>query len=126
MRIIPKVLVGGAEVYISGNVVSQENDVIEIIPAPDALNPYRLIIIFEQNTENSASRIDSASTENNSVTVKLINFNKPLGISTSSPVSVGILEGKTLLLSLAVHVIGNSPSATYVTEYTIKMESRGE
>lgn len=109
---------GEHNVLASGSIISYEDHAVEI-----ALNvgEQKLILSFTFFDDDSKqSRIEAMSSNGNKLELQLFNFNSSIGQGNTSPITIGDLQGKKLVLNFRVRRLGDAKSRTL--EYTIYVE----
>lgn len=112
----PVITVGGRKVIMSGAVVVPPGEVVEITPLPGIVSP-RVRVVFER--ENSASYRMEGKVDGDLLTLRLFNFNNPIGIAPLQALQIGKVDDRILWLSYIVYSVGSDNAATRLFSYTI-------
>ncbi|WP_457814157.1 hypothetical protein U8C43_23880 [Sinorhizobium meliloti] len=80
------------------------------------LDDLAFVFKFASKKEISGQAVEQVSVEGKTLTLDLVNFENPLGVSWQS--QVGTLDGKVLVLCLYVTMIGNIPSETRIITHS--------
>ncbi|MFM0428999.1 hypothetical protein PQQ75_08290 [Paraburkholderia aspalathi] len=100
-----KIRTAGKEVVANGTVITADNSNLEFQLA-------HLRIVMEFVTDGSSARIEGRSDERSTLTLRLFNFNNSIGAGTISPLEIGTLNGKKLLLAFMVYALSETSSKT--------------
>lgn len=113
----PVINVGGREVVASGTVVVAPGETVEIAPLPRVVPNLRVRIVFEK--QDSSSYKMEGKFDGDHLTLRLFNFNNPIGIAPLQPLQIGKVDDRILLLAYIVHAVGSDNAATRLFSYTI-------
>lgn len=99
-----KITVGNLEVLGNGSIISQPEEPVDF-NLGDNLSPFVVRIIFRNDGQNQASRIDSALSEGR-LNLSLFNFNSSMGTGNIQRLDMGRMGTKSIFLSLWVVALG--------------------
>lgn len=99
---------GNLQVIQTGSVLISNNEPTTFRIDGD----YRIIINYKDSKENSTQDM-AANPIENGISIDLINFNNPLGTSTTSPIPIAKQNNRTIYIALTVHAIGEAKVLTY-------------
>ena len=100
----PEIKSGPTDIIASGTVISFKKNPIEIIFG-SVNTPLKLIIEFETDDENEESQDVLSNPSKDTLILKLINHNNPLGSGNTEPVYFGTIEGRGLYLNYRVYTL---------------------
>jgi hypothetical protein len=119
--IVPVINVGGRDVVASGAVVLAPGEELEIGPLPGVESALRVRIVFER--QDASSYKMEGKQDGDLLTIRLFNFNNPIGIAPLQPVQIGKVGDRILLMSYIVHAVGSDKAATRLFSYTISSKA---
>lgn len=96
---------GSSEVIASQTIVCDEFDTVDIIIGPDP-SPYQIELTFAPDT--NAASVEVSVVGQSQMRVAFKNFGGSLGSATVTPLYVGNLASRKLLISLATFVFASS------------------
>lgn len=105
--------VGGYEVYESGTVIGNYNEPIDFNLNKDI--GFIIRVSFMTDTKNGETRIEGEPFDKNGGHLKFINFNNSLGIGNTTPLAIGHLNGRELLLNYRVYSIESAGKTFHYT-----------
>ncbi len=95
---------GSSEVISSHTVICDEFDTVDIIIGPDP-SPYQIELTFAPDTNTASVEVSVIGQSQMRVAFK--NFGGPLGAATITPIHVGNLASRKLLISLATFIFAS-------------------
>jgi hypothetical protein len=114
-----KILSGDKEVFQAGTVITCDNEGITF-----EISVIKVILSFEKDISTQEPSMKAENDVNaNTLTLKLINFDNPLGTATTKPLIIGTINGRTLFLNFSVHAIGNTAQKTVHYTYYFEKEA---
>lgn len=107
---------GPVEVVGSGMVIPFSNNSLEILIGVP--NPYRLIVIFEEEDKVPNTRIGLNTVDSSTVQLTCFNFKKqPTTVGNSEPMHIGVLETRPFYLNFRVQPVTGSDPIFFYTLY---------
>src|SRR5689334_19200400 len=91
----------GKDVIASGTVLTADNRNVEFQLA-------HLRVIMEFITDSSPTRMEGKENGPSELTLSLYNFNNSIGAGTTSPIEIGTLNGRKLLLAFMIYALSDS------------------
>jgi hypothetical protein len=98
----------GYEILDSGTVISFLNESIKFQLAADL----KIIVSFKTDKEIKDQKMDFNSISNNELELILTNFHNSLGTGNAAPISLAIINGKTVYFNFMVYAINETSSKT--------------
>ena len=81
-----------------------------------------LCIYFTEDKDNSSTRLNRSFFEDK-LLLQGINFNSPFGNATVTPISIGAIDGKEIILQLSSRVLGQEDRRVREVIYTLYVEN---
>ena len=106
-KFIPKItsgVRGEYEVYLSGTVISFNNEPVTFQLAEDLAYIFK----FEDIPNKEQKMTFEQSQDKKTLSILLTNFNSPLGDGNASPIEMGLLRGKKLYLEYRVRALNRT------------------
>jgi hypothetical protein len=114
----PRITVGGQEVVASGVVTAQNlRQPIEIYPFPGW--QFFIRLSFESEANATPQVFSTTQLGQNGFDLKFVNFDNPLGASTSNPIWVANSQGFKHYLNVASHLIGQGDASSRIVYFTL-------
>lgn len=95
----------GKEVVAAGTVITADNKNLEFQLA-------HLRIVFAFVSDGTTTRMEGTSGDSSTLTLTLFNFDNSIGSGTTSPIEIGTLNRRKLLLAFMVYALSDSSSKT--------------
>lgn len=105
--------VGEFEVYRGGTVVGNYNEPIDFNLNKDI--GFIIRVSFVTDTQKTETRIEGEPFDRKGGHLKFINFNNSLGIGNTTPLAIGHLNGRELLLNYRVYSMENAAKTFHYT-----------
>jgi hypothetical protein len=113
----PRIDVDGRTVLVTGTVISYGVQSVDIYPT--GTPPYHVRLRFEVDPSRPSNVRTEQLPSAHQTLVHLTNFDSTLGIGTSEPMHIANWMGDGLYLSVLVYIVGEGPSVTRLTSYTV-------
>jgi len=108
-----KIKVGNYDVLNSGTIVSIENEPIDFSIAEDI--GFTIRIIFKTNTEEKEPIIKAEKFDKVGAELTFWNFNNSIGIGNVTPLNIGSLNSRELLLNYRVYSLNKGGKTLHYT-----------
>ena len=112
----PTARVSGRKVLASGTVVVAPDETLEVAVDLGG-SEFRLRVSF--TTQDNAGYKAEGAADVDGFTLRMYNFNNPIGIAPLQAMQLPTAAGRPVFLSYAVHSIGSDKAATRLFSYTI-------
>ncbi|EKS9798474.1 MULTISPECIES: DUF6864 domain-containing function [Burkholderia] len=100
---------GSRDVIAAGTVITADSRNLEFQLA-------HLRFVFEFSTDGGSPRIEFDAPGTSALNLRLYNFSSSIGSGTTSPIEIGTLAGRKLLLAFVVYAL--SPESSKTVHYT--------
>jgi hypothetical protein len=111
-----KILSGDKEIFKKGTVITFDDKGITF-----KINEIVVKLLFEKDASIKEPSMKAENSEDAKIlTLRLLNFENPLGTATAKPLQIGTIKGRTLFLNFSVHSIGDTAQKT--VHYTFYFE----